>query len=128
MLVTEFVTEVDRPNKNNRIYPSHVIAKAVAEYNSLYGQIGMSCGGKPVPEDQASHKASNFQIVDGHLQADIDTLDNPEGQLLAEGVMKGNVVFRMAGIIRKSTMQDGIEIVDDYTLVSINAVPKILAS
>ncbi len=112
--------EADKPNKNKRIYPLHVLKKVVEESNKgeMLGHLDMPEDGKTHLQD-VSHMCRNFEIKDGFLQCEIEILDTPKGKILKD--MIHYVEFRTAG--NGDLSDDGI-VQDNYKLVSVNAIKK----
>src|SRR5271167_2916897 len=115
------IQELDRPNRNNRIYPRAVMEEAIAEFNKrpnpMLGTVGM-------PSDPAvdltavSHVVKNLRIMDDYLVADIKVLATPMGAQLEKMLKDDSMVFRSAGF--GNVGPDGT--ISDYRLLCVSAV------
>lgn len=108
------ICELNKPNKNGRIYTYSAFKDVIGK--SFYGSIGMPKECCELNLATVSHVVENIRIEDDMLIGDVKILKTPEGKNLKELV--DNVVFRLAGtgILTRE------KIVDDYKLISINAV------
>lgn len=115
--------KIDIPNQNNRVYTREVALKAIEDFKSqkIMGCLGMPPDGH-VQLSLASHLASNFVIQNNSLCCDILILDTPQGNVLRNFV--DNVEFRTAGIGKIKVGENGEVVVHDFSLLSVNAIPK----
>jgi hypothetical protein len=117
--------EADKPNKNGRVYPLHVLKKAVEESNQgeILGHLDMPEDGKVHLQD-VSHMCHNFEIKDGFFQCEIEILDTPKGKILKNII--NDVEFRTVGIgnLLKVNEDEILVIDDNYKLTCVNAIEQ----
>lgn len=128
-LERQLVCVGDQPNLNNHIYPTSVLKKVVAEFQTgLLGQIGMLqnglMGDGTIALSDASHIVTKLWVEDNNLYADVKILDTPMGKTLATLLTTQPVVFRLSGICNYTEEQGVLTMADDYRLAAINAVPE----
>ena len=118
----------DEVNENNRKYPISIIKKMVNLFNKdddcVVGKIGMST----INLNEISHFTKALKIVGNNLIADIEILDNEQGNVLKKMIETNRVVFRTSGVGScRYEVIDGKEVAvvnDDYCLNVIIAVKK----
>ena len=114
------ILKADVPNSNGRIYTIDVIKKIMFDKPKGLGMIdNTSSFLKEIPLNLVSHKFE-LKVEDDYLVASIQPLDTPEGVQLKNLIEKDKVAFRTVGM---GTISD-VNIISDYTLVSINAYCK----
>lgn len=130
MKITAIVAKADVPNKNNRVYPLETLQSIVDQFNNKdvgkYGMLGMSGNiENTLPLDKISHTTDALHI-DGssNLVANVTVLSTPMGERLKD--ILSECEFRLGGIGKLTPVdsQSNVSQVSDYTLVSINAIPK----
>ena len=134
MKIYTFPVQVaDQPNLNNRVYTKDVLKNIVEKFKTqkhpLLGTIGMVEFTK-MPDAildpcLVSHTVEDLRLEDDVLIADIQVLQTPMGNELANIIDSDNIAFRMAGTATTNTNDKNvITINDDYNLLAINACPK----
>ena len=124
------IMTLDKPNKNNRIYPTEVFKAAIDKYTSAI--VGRCAVGvienykdsehwESVDLSKCSHLVEQLEIIDGAVMADIRVLDTVEGEKLAKMINEGVVTFRPRGM-GQIDMVDEHYVVSDYEIVAIDAV------
>jgi len=123
---------VDEPNANNHVYSKEVLENAIKEFNEgkeLFGGIGMPPTGYGMPLDldlpfselQISHKISSLSIEGDYLVGEVEILKTPLGEILSKILIDDQLDFRMCGT-GNIVIKDVVSYVEDFTLISINAV------
>lgn len=126
-----FIAELDKPNKNGRIYPREVIYNQIEQLKGkpVFGQLGMCEGTGEIPLDKISHSVSDLSIenINGvdYFVGELKILDTPSGEILKDlNSMCGSIAnnFRCAGIGTIKRVEEGDDVIvqDDYRLLSIN--------
>jgi hypothetical protein len=124
------VAEADVPNANNRIYPAEVLRQAVEQFNAMeggmIGQMEFRPDGK-VSLAEASHTVHNLRFDEDSktLFADIACLQTPYGKVLKSLIDDGiDVKFRLGGTGSGKTNDQGKTVIENYTLVTVNALAE----
>ena len=117
------ILKFDIENLNERIYTKECIERILPDVhnkikkNILWGTIGFLDSPATISLEQISHKINNLYISDDLLIADIEFIDNKNGNLLLDNL--DNYVFRICAT--GSVLNKFAHIVD---LISICAVTK----
>lgn len=119
------IADVDRPNRNGRIYPRELWEKAIKEVNDerqgrVFGHIGMPSG-LAVELENVSHIVGHLRIDGDEVLGEVVVMATPKGkelQKLMEQVKEGKLQFRTAG--SGTVGPDGV--ISDFHLTSINLV------
>lgn len=121
------ILSLDKPNKNNRVYPKFVIAKALLEKENQIKnrQIMVTkrvLENANVPLNEVIGYVKDIKIEnDNNLVADIEFLDVNNGLDFAPLVESGVVSVTLSGLGSVVKNQDNIGIVqDDYQLLALN--------
>lgn len=126
------VLTFDVPNKNNRIYPSSLkeqILNDASEECPIFGKIGMPYDyGEKIKFSDCSHLVTSLFVEGNDLMAEITLLNTEKGNDLIKLLEDGKVCFRTAGFGDVHKDENGVNIVENYYLTSINAVLKEEAS
>ncbi len=137
-LISQIVQVADKPNKNNRIYPEKLLQKicdenrGLVEGRSLFGIIGFP-ENNVIGFGEISHVVTKLFMGycqdSAHMVADIEILNTPYGKLLQNIIESGTKVsFRLCGVgsidITKGTTVSGSDVIDEFKLISISAVPS----
>jgi hypothetical protein len=120
------IQELDKPNKNNRIYPKEEIEKSIVKFNetadAMNGVPGMIDypDGLQIDMTKVSHVVKNLRIEDNYLVGDFTVLKTPEGKKLSEllNASPATVAFRTLGT--GTVGEDGV--VKDFTIISVSMV------
>jgi hypothetical protein len=124
--------QADIANKNGRIYPKHVLEKAVDEYNKEFISNSRSLGELNHPDDptvnpeRACILIKELKFDGSNVIGRAKVLSTPHGlivrKLLEDGVQLG-VSTRGLGSLKKSPSgEDVYEVDEDYTLQAIDVV------
>lgn len=120
----EVIMVLDKPNKNNHIYPTNVMKDILKDKIEILGYIGISNNILDLPVDKCSHKVYNLHIEDDKLLGNIEILKTPEGNNLLDMYKNGiQISYRTAGNGTFDTLDDGSLMIKTFELLSINAVP-----
>jgi len=111
-LNSQYVLEIDVPNKCNRIYGLEAVEKLIADFNRMayptgkasmpvYGCLSSDLKFEPkklltIKVEDYSHQICQLYNKDGILRADIAILDTPKGLILKELYLKKQMDFRIA--------------------------------
>ena len=107
------VARADIPNSNGRIYPRHVLNKAIAEFKTkLNGQIGYPVN-SIVSYRHISHVVTNLKMDQDYLLAEIEILDTPQGDILKSM----DVCYRTHGFCEINN-----DTIVNYELIGIHAL------
>jgi len=131
MKITQTIAQAGTPNKNGRIYPKEVLQKAIDDFKEgeMFGRIGMQGDTLPVAFSEVSHIIDSLKLTgDDNFEAEITVLDTPNGKLLSEMMKSGDIVFRMCGMGDGQKNDDDIMVIEDFDLISVNAVSATVAS
>jgi len=129
------VLVADVPNKNNRIYPKHLLEEIVAKFQDviknrgLIGQMGYP-GDSMIHFAEASHIVTDLAMEDNKMVAEIETIQTPCGKEL-EKLLKGDakIALRPYGVGNGKVNEDGVLVIDDsYKMISISVVDAEKAS
>ncbi len=122
---TFVVMELDKPNKNNRIYTRKCMEQAIAdtkklvEENRFVGELDQ-ISSTSVNVSNVSHIVKNIRIEDNKVLADIQILNTPRGHQLKELLDEKKISFVPRGLGKI----DSDRTISDYKLISIDAVPS----
>jgi len=121
----KIIGQVDIPNKNNRVYPREMMANIIAKVNEgdtgLFGQIDMPSHER-VALDKVSHIVRELRIDGNDIVGHVAILKTPQGEILEQLIKLGIPVdFRMHGYADVHE-KDGIYMVENFKLISVNAV------
>lgn len=131
----QIILVCDKPNKNRRIYPKHIVEKAVKSFcgQDILGHSEIQGDGK-VHFSSISHRVTNLKFVDveGYptLVGNIEFLDTPKGKIAKQMFDEGyKLAFRPTGIgsIRMNEDQNFV-IQDSYKMICIDMMPADVAS
>jgi hypothetical protein len=123
------VFECDKPNRNKRIYPKHIIEQNVERLNnsiqnrSLLGEL------EPNPSSiihfsKASHIVSKIHQEDNKFFVEIETLNTPSGKML-QSLIENKVKFFISprGIGSATIDAEGNYVIgDDYKIITFDIV------
>ena len=114
------IQELDRPNKNGRIYPKSVVEEALRRAPStMYGTLGYP-EGLALPIDKVSHSVSNLRIEGDYLVGDAKILKTPMGAIVEKMLMNPeSVAYRTMGY--GMVGEDGV--ISDFTIIAVAAIP-----
>ena len=110
--------ELDKPNKNGRIYTKEVMREAIAKYGeklSRFGELGYG-EDSHINIDRISHKVNFLYIKENQVLADISLLGTPCGKI-AKALPDFNIGPRGLG----KFAEDGITL-QSYEFISIDIV------
>ena len=122
----QYVLEVGKPNKNNRVYPQSVVDKMLefqqANGGFVHGHLGFT-GTSMISFNNLSHQATLYMDGD-KLLADIKLLNTPKGRELKDMIASGvHIDYRTAGVGSGQVNADGVMVIgDNYKLISVDAV------
>lgn len=125
----------DIANSNNRIYPKKVLANVletlteVIRNRGLMGELGQPQN--PIIHfNNASHLITGLKWNNDCLEADIEVLQTPSGEILKELLSKTNLIcFRPRGVGNGVVDNNGIlTIGDSYKMITIDALQTEAAS
>lgn len=124
---------VNKPNKNNHIYPRTVVEKAIAKnQGKIFGHLGMPQTSL-VDFQSVSHTVEKFSFEkykgDVWLTGKFHVIDSPCGKIL-KNMLENNVsiAFRTCGVGEKyqvflpGEFEPETLIIDSYNLCSVNAI------
>lgn len=122
------IIELDKLNKNGRLYPTNVVHEALGKLplrSTIQGTIGMPKVLQPDGKEllcleDVSHQVNNLLIRDGCLYGKVQTNTTMRGKDLQNLIEKDLVAFRPVGYA--NIEQDGT--ITKFRFVSINAVNK----
>jgi hypothetical protein len=116
------ILELDKPNKNGRIYPTAVIAKSLESVKyPVFGELGFNPYGgvlATIDVSNISHKVENLRIEDGFLVGDVTVLKTPKGLILEQVISNAEFLPKGTGSIDK----DGN--ISEYSLISVGVFNK----
>lgn len=125
MTDTKIILEIDKPNKNGRIYTKQAIEDAIGKLNGrpVIGYLGMSSDDTPNISN-ASHYIDDLRIEDDKLIGTIKIIDQNENGKLLKLMMDNEISFayRSAGYGNIIIQDDGTKLIEEFTIISINAV------
>lgn len=119
--ISGILLEADKPNLNGRIYPKHVLEKAVKEYNEKKKPgtiLGTEFGDDALKLGWILHEVESLELVDNKLVATISVIDGlPMGKRLKNLVESGSdLKLTSVGI---GTISKDRVVGDDYKLLEI---------
>jgi hypothetical protein len=126
MTKTFTIETVGVPNGNNRIYTKECIEKAISDARELIeskrflGELQYVTHSSVVDLRNVSHLVEDLRLEGNELKADIQPLNLAKGIALQSMIEENRVKFVMRGL---GTI-DKNNVVQDYTLLSIDAVPN----
>ena len=111
-------------NKNNRIYPKHILEKVCREWDSKYIKEDIAFISLPNEEMNLTNivcKITEIKMEDNNLTIDVEVFPTiANSQTIIEGIRDGHLHCRMSGIGTVTKQPDGTNVVgDDYELCSI---------
>ena len=125
------ILKLNEPTPNNRIYTDETIGNALESMRqegkkSVYGQMGNVPLFNQLDLSKISHYVTDLAIKDGYLIGEIYPMNTPHGKIckeLIESFGKDDLGFEFVpsgvGFIEPLS-----KTVSDYTITSINIVPK----
>jgi hypothetical protein len=121
----------DSPNKNNRIYPKEIVQKAIEKYNqnpTNLGTLGNS-NDAIIHFQDVSHTITKTYLENNELKVEIEILNTPPGKILQNLLKNPEIIaFRTQGVGNQEVNENGELIINNYSLISINALPANEAS
>ena len=129
MFIEGIFMQADKPNRNGRIYPRHIMEKEVSRYQSLIsekrslGELGHPAN-PTLNLDKVSHLISDLRFEGNDVIGRAKILDTPMGKIaknfIEEGVRLG-VSSRGLGSL-KMNKQGVNEVQDDFHLATVDIV------
>ncbi|RTK95547.1 MAG: hypothetical protein EKK64_06910 [Neisseriaceae bacterium] len=129
------ILRVDTVNGNKRIYPKHVVNKAISLNQDCFGKCfyGEFFSAEDMFNNRTrseislanvSHSVEELSFVGDYLIAKIKVLDTPRGRILKPLIKEGKICFRPRGIcIALADRSDpSITLIKDYKLISVDAL------
>ena len=121
--------QAEQKNRNGRIYPKNILAKAVTEYNESKVKTKRAVGelnhpdGPGINLDKVSHRITEVKWSGNDVLGKALILDTPMGQIvkgLLEGECQLGVSTRGMGTVR---MKEGTSIIEDgFALTTVDIV------
>ena len=117
---------LDKPNKNNRIYPTAVMEKAIAKYKEEFIDMNRSVVTNKIPDSDTVNLADTVGLVT-EIKTEGDTVfanvvffPKMNGALIAEaGLQSGKLSLRSHGLGTLTKQADGTYLVgEDYEIIS----------
>lgn len=122
------ILTADTPNKNNRVYPRHVIENAINQALPRVREKRFLVTTQIIPDmddiplAEIGGLVTELVLEGNSLMAEIEFLDNPNGAKLEEGIKSGIISIRTSGVGTLQENEAGIQVVQpDYELVCISA-------
>jgi len=121
--------QADKQNRNNRVYPKEVLARAVERYIKEQVMTGRAVGELNHPEgpminlDKVSHRITTLTWDGNNVNGKAQVLNTPMGQIvkgLIEGGVKLGVSSRGMGSIEQRNGQTYVK--DDFILSTVDIV------
>jgi len=121
--------QADKPNRNKRIYPKHILEGAVSKYVTEQVAKGRAVGELNHPEgptinlDKVSHRITELRWDGSNVIGKALILDTPMGKIV-KGLMEGGVQLGVSSRGMGSLEQkDGISVVkSDFILATVDIV------
>ena len=121
--------QAETKNRNGRIYPKHIMEKALGKYNSDQVLKGRAVGELNHPEgptvnlDRVSHKITELKFDGNNVVGKASILDTPMGRVV-KGLLDGDVTFGVSTRGMGSLKNNGNAMVvnDDYILNAVDIV------
>lgn len=117
MKFTATILTINKPDRNGRLYDDQAIEAMLhrAEVNPIFGELGVSSQ-PTIDLSRVSHAVRALEQVDGTLQAEVEVLSTPSGEILKRLIEAGiRLQFSPNGV---GTISDGV--VSNYRLESID--------
>lgn len=116
------IATADVANKNNRIYTTEALTKAIDDFNKRqmrFSWFGMENDGHL---ESVSHKIESLELRDGEVYGKVQVLKTPNGQILDLMMSKLDMMpdFRISAHAKVDA--DGK--VSDLTINAVNAVSR----
>ena len=121
--------QAETKNRNGRIYPKHIMEKALGKYNNDQVLKGRAVGELNHPEgptvnlDRVSHKITELKFDGNNVVGKASILDTPMGRVV-KGLLDGDVTFGVSTRGMGSLKNNGNAMVvnDDYILNAVDIV------
>lgn len=121
------ILTINTPNKNNRVYPMHVVENAINQVKERVanGQFFVTIQQPPTPTVPLMDVAAvirNINVEGDNVVAEFETLDNYNGTLLKDGLESGQLFLRTSGMGTFLLNDAGINVIQDgYEMICIFA-------
>ena len=117
---TVVIPELDKVNKNGRIYTSEIAERLCElDVSNMMGELGHSEGWDTLLSN-VSHRIHELYIHDGSLWATFSLIPTERGRYLAAFLNTGKMVMRPKGV---GSLSDGGMVESDFKLLSLDFIP-----
>lgn len=117
------IQKLDQPSRSGKIYSTKVMQDALIQCTNkiVVGTCGYPVDSTEISIDEISHTVNNLRIEDGALVGDVHVLDTPRGAVLRQIMSESELEFRLMGMGKIETLEDGHLNVSSFDLIAICA-------